>query len=338
LILAITSAAGKVAPETPVPVGGRVFVPLSQLPFETDDLGNAVPLSDDLSGAQPLDIAPMCGSSGSTTQAPATTQAPTNDNPICNVCGVDAGNRIVNGQAAADGSIPWQVLLYMQFSGGWSTCGGTLVGSKTVVTAAHCIQGASQVIVIPGTNSRNSGTQISVTGAGIIPHENYNSNTLENDFGLVILPSDVTFSNDIAPACLPADLTSSFNGVAGVISGWGKTCDSCDTATDLQVTDTTIKTGSECTPWGTYSWWNDAMNICVYTETNGVVANSCQGDSGGPLTIVGTGGKVTLVGATSFGSTTGCAIQGIANVYTRTQLYLSNGWIASKAGTDFCQV
>ena len=36
---------------------------------------------------------------------------------------------------------PWVVLLKIMNSKGFSTCGGTLVASKYIITAAHCVHG-----------------------------------------------------------------------------------------------------------------------------------------------------------------------------------------------------
>ena len=43
---------------------------------------------------------------------------------------------IVGGDDANIDNYPWQVLIYMQ---GQGSCGGTIVGDKNIVTAAHCM-------------------------------------------------------------------------------------------------------------------------------------------------------------------------------------------------------
>ena len=92
---------------------------------------------------------------------------------------------------------------------------------------------------------------------------------------------------------------------------------------------------------------------------NGAITNSCQGDSGGinflksfqksiiihkynfdslgPLTTT-IDGREVLLGATSYGSSDGCALPDYANVYTRIQYFLANNWIQNIAGDDFCQI
>ena len=55
-------------------------------------------------------------------------------------CGVKRGTRIVGGSKAAPGEYPWMVGLER---GGSLFCGGSLISSGWVLTAAHCIQGAN---------------------------------------------------------------------------------------------------------------------------------------------------------------------------------------------------
>ena len=50
--------------------------------------------------------------------------------------------KVVGGVNAQDGQAPWQISLV---SSGWfgdsHICGGSLIGAKTVLTAAHCCDG-----------------------------------------------------------------------------------------------------------------------------------------------------------------------------------------------------
>ena len=56
-------------------------------------------------------------------------------------CGYKPSSRIVRGEEAPPGAWPWQAQI--RTPGGFTFCGGTLVATQWVVTAAHCVPGAS---------------------------------------------------------------------------------------------------------------------------------------------------------------------------------------------------
>lgn len=274
-----------------------------------------------------------------TNSNPATTTPSSNE--ICNVCGQDMDSRIINGENAVQGSVPWQALIYIQYSSGSYMCGATLIGKRSLITAAHCVEGAvQQVRLYLGAHSRNNLPSLIVLSGSsqIIVHENYNSRTLANDIAVLRLPSDVTFNNDIAPACLPGDYDAGYGPMRAWISGWGATSSGGSTATILQVAPTLTTAKNQCNPWDRTNYWTADTHICVYDEANGAVTNMCQGDSGGPVTIDINGRQVVL-GAASYTSASGCDIENYANVYIRVQHFLKNGWIQDKIGDgDFCEI
>jgi len=49
---------------------------------------------------------------------------------------INVGPYIINGQWAARGAWPWQIMLKLN---GHFICGGSLINSRWVVTAAHCL-------------------------------------------------------------------------------------------------------------------------------------------------------------------------------------------------------
>ena len=55
----------------------------------------------------------------------------------------------------------------------------------------------------------------------MINHPNYNSNNVVNDFAILRLCEPVTFTEHIAPACLPASSANNYDSVTAVVSGWG---------------------------------------------------------------------------------------------------------------------
>lgn len=111
-------------------------------------------------------------------------------------------NRIVGGEAANSSVWGWIVSIYI--APGF-LCGGSILSSTWVLTAAHCLDttNASQVLVFAGSNAVWSGQSRSVSR--MILHAGYNSGTKENDIALLELdtPLNMTDSN-VRIACLPS--------------------------------------------------------------------------------------------------------------------------------------
>ena len=249
---------------------------------------------------------------------------------------------VIGGSATA-GTHPWQVGLLFGEDLPVVTqgCGGTLVATDRVVTAAHCTVGVTPdaIDVFAGaTDLRDSSGQRRSVVA-ISDHAGYDDTTLANDVSVLTLETAVTApAQTIGVVDPPTESALWDDGSPLDVSGWGVFRiepdgmdpdsdpdrffpDDLHHATIFRVTDDACTTA--------YATEFDASNmLCAGALDNGDPADpgggvdSCQGDSGGPLVAPTTNGASTsdpaswrLVGVVSWGF--GCAQDGFPGVYAR---------------------
>merc|ERR1712168_307329 len=118
------------------------------------------------------------------------------------------GSRIVGGEDAHYGEFPHQIALLRGGPSGSLMCGGSIVSSNMVVTAAHCCDGqsASRLGVAVGSHKLHStdSDQENIQVARVIQHEDYDSWTINNDICLLELESSVTMGSHVAAIPLPS--------------------------------------------------------------------------------------------------------------------------------------
>ncbi|KTG33552.1 hypothetical protein cypCar_00002657 [Cyprinus carpio] len=249
-----------------------------------------------------------------------------------NVCGqAPLNNRIVGGVDAFEGSWPWQVSLHSSNFGG-HFCGGSLINSEWVLTAAHCLPGvsASNLLVYLGKRTQQGVNtyEISRNVISIIVHPSYNSQTSDNDIALIHLSSTVTFNDYIKPVCLAAQNSAFPSGTSSWITGWGdvQAGVSLPAPGILQETMVPVVANDQCnTLLGSGSVTSNMM--CAGLIEGG--KDTCQGDSGGPMVSKQCSVWVQS-GITSWGY--GCAEPNAPGVYTRVSQYQS--WITNNIGQN----
>lgn len=131
--------------------------------------------------------------------------------------------RIVGGENAAEGQFPYQVSLRTRLFK-QHFCGGSIISSRFMVTAAHCSQGLNSkpffVFAVVGTLYRTSGG-VSVYLEKITPHAEFSMSKLVNDISLIRTAKEIVFSTTIQPIALPTQNDEGHTQV--VLSGWGRT-------------------------------------------------------------------------------------------------------------------
>ncbi|XP_046404360.1 serine protease filzig-like [Ischnura elegans] len=271
---------------------------------------------------------------------PTTTERPAGD--FRNACGVrplmKKKGRIVGGKGATFGEWPWQVLVRESTWLGLFTknkCGGVLITSRYVVTAAHCQPGflASLVAVFGEfdlTSELESRRAITRNVRRVIVHRRYDAATFENDLALLELDSPVTYQQHIVPICMPRN-NEDFTGRVATVTGWGRLKYGGGVPSVLQEVQVPVLENSVCQEmFKTAGHAKSILNSFVCAGYANGQKDSCEGDSGGPLMAERDDGRWVLIGTVSHGIK--CAAPYLPGVYMRTTYY--KPWLHSITGVE----
>ncbi|CAL4139303.1 unnamed protein product [Meganyctiphanes norvegica] len=238
--------------------------------------------------------------------------------------------RIIGGDyVSKEHPWPWQVVLRGRYTK-THLCGGSLISSSWVLTAAHCVVDWDIHLLIAGMGEHDLTKRTPFTKEHLINEKivycGYQKGVKKNDIALLKLDGSVKYSEGIQPVCLPTNLhTQSFVGEPVTVTGWGlSSCGASEIEDVLKELTIPVISKQQCndgtmlkTPVG-----ND--HLCTYKADN----NFWLGDSGGPLVWVDQNGHYQQIGIVSY------AKCGYAGAYTRVTSYI--GWIQANTDIDFC--
>lgn len=238
--------------------------------------------------------------------------------------------RIVGGSESAPGAYPFMAAVVDRHrTNAWYglICGGAVIGSNWVVTAASCVVGiaADDLDVVVGRHDLTSDEGIRVHVAGVGIHPSYSPGSQRYDTALLELavPVPAGTLEMIAPegASLPATAT---------IAGWGDTETAERFPRSMRHAQIALSDIESCHQiFGTD--FDPMSMLCAGDPAAG--ANTCTGDHGGPL-FAPDGDRWVLLGTASWG--VGCDVPGFPGVYADTRA--AWGWIHSTTGlgTMYC--
>lgn len=210
-------------------------------------------------------------------------------------------------------------------------CGGTLVSSRWILTAAHCVRKRLFVRLGEHNLQQSDGTEIEFRVELSIKHPRYDKKTVDNDVALLKLPREVERSNFIGYSCLPERYQALPTGHTCTIIGWGKKRHNDDAGTDiLHEAEVPIVPNERCR--AVYHDYTITKNMFCAGHKRGRI-DTCAGDSGGPLLCrdaTKLNSPWTIYGITSFGD--GCGKQNKFGIYTKVPNYVD--WIWSVINCD----
>ncbi|KAF2900708.1 hypothetical protein ILUMI_05478 [Ignelater luminosus] len=251
---------------------------------------------------------------------------------------------IYGGEEAGIGEFPWLVYLKSGQSNKF-VCGGSLINSRYVLTAGHCVTDRSNIVSVR-LGEHNVKTDVDCDGSKycsdppvdveveeVILHEGYNEDDsyIQVDIALLRLKKKINYTKFIQPINLPLSpelRNKSFSGVTVVVAGWGRTNTTISSNGIKLKVKLPVISNHDCNHfYGKNNGHIAGSQICAGGEKG---KDFCGGDSGGPLMYLNKKAEeenLVVIGIVSYQSTR-CGSDHFPGVYTRVTEYLE--WILDK--------
>ncbi|OMJ20832.1 Chymotrypsin-C [Smittium culicis] len=193
--------------------------------------------------------------------------------------------RIVNGSYAKVPEFPYISSIDIADGDAWRFCGGLLVTSKHVVTAAHCVYNGlfntfpvGNFTVGYGQEDLYNIKQTNFNVESVVPHPVYERPfTNINDIAILELKYPVDMSVTSFAKIYDLPITDDMVPTA---AGWGETEGPFDSL--LKKANMFVVSNSNCSLYEREYTDNNGFAICL--ESDGI-SSPCSGDSGGPLAL-----------------------------------------------------
>jgi secreted trypsin-like serine protease len=261
--------------------------------------------------------------------------------------------RIAGGTQADITQAPFQAFLFVQTpaqlqDGSGDICGGALINSQWVMTAAHCMgtdyqNGLRILVYVGGSTPTDNSTGTSQLASSFIVNSNYNPDDgFQNDIALVQLSSPIQERDDgtiqyvnLATAVPPVDTELQIQGYGQTFQGENFTSTTpiilnigtIKIAADQDCTDyfntVTVSPGEGLPP----GFYKSATDICMKEGT----VSTCHGDSGGSAVykVNANDARWTSVGIVSYG---GNVCPGPISAFTKVPQYVQ--WVSDNIASS----
>ncbi|XWW94261.1 hypothetical protein V2A60_002204 [Cordyceps javanica] len=215
--------------------------------------------------------------------------------------------RIVGGVAAEEGEIKF--IVSIRDETGSHMCGGSLLDSTTVLTAAHCCFSRHKLVSVSAGSVWRDYVAEEAQVASTITHPDYDSGRDEygmvegtehhNDVAILKLATPIEKSSDIDYATLPPAGSDAAVGSNATAAGWGHTLPVTPESTDLAYPYNLLKVVLPIRARKDCAHYQNIGERDTIICAGGSGKNVCSQDSGGPLFDEKTG---ELLGVVSQGT------------------------------------
>uniref|UniRef100_A0A4W4H8K7 Peptidase S1 domain-containing protein n=2 Tax=Electrophorus electricus TaxID=8005 RepID=A0A4W4H8K7_ELEEL len=231
------------------------------------------------------------------------------------------GGSIIHGVKAKKNTLQFMASVQLNRK---HICGGFVIDSRHVLTAAHCNKSGNMSVVLGAKNIKALAENLqryTVKKSYIYP--SYDNPKTGGDIMLLKLSKTIARNKNVKIIQIPSKDKQVKANTKCLIAGWGKT-ETQNTVDDLRMTDVRTVDLKLCQKkWRDMNVELPAAALCAggYKTKSG----ACQGDSGGPLVC-----NNVAVGIVSFNFKRNCDYPNLPNVYTEISKY--RDWIKKIIG------